>query len=83
MNDTKTSVEELCEIKKLVQRQKMGRLLKCYDVLHSKEQYGQPLKGYPPIEPYDDVKLADLANEDNKRKIPDQECKAPPLVAGS
>ena len=28
MNDTKTSVEELSEIKKLVQRQKIERLIK-------------------------------------------------------
>ena len=71
MSDTKTSVEELCEIKKLVQRQKIERLIKCYDVLHSKERYGEPLKGYPHVEPYDDATLADLADENNKRNIPE------------
>ena len=71
MNDTKTSVEELCEIKKLVQRQKIERLMKCYDVLHSKERYGEPLKGYPYVEPYDDATLADLADENNNRNIPE------------
>ena len=71
MNDTKTSVEELCEIKKLVQRKKIERLMKCYDVLHSKERYGEPLKGYPYVEPYDDATLADLADENNKRNIPE------------
>ena len=71
MSDTKTSVEELCEIKKLVQRQKIERLIKCYDVLHSKECYGEPLKGYPHVEPYDDATLADLADENNKRNIPE------------
>ena len=33
------------------------------------ERYGEPLKSYPHVEPYDDVTLADLADEDNKRNI--------------
>ena len=43
----------------------------CYEVLHSKERYGEPLKGYPHVEPYDDATLADLEDENNKQNIPE------------
>ena len=35
LDDTKTSIEELLEFKRLVQRQKTERLLKMYKELHS------------------------------------------------
>ncbi|MCC0631036.1 hypothetical protein KGF48_01120 [Clostridioides sp. ZZV15-6388] len=46
MSDIKISIYELLEIKKLIQRQKMDRLMKCYKVWHSIDRCDELLKGY-------------------------------------
>lgn len=46
LDDTKTSIEELLELKQLVQRQKTERLLKMYKELHSLDRYGEQPQGY-------------------------------------
>lgn len=69
-NDIKTSLDELFEIKQLIQRQKMDRLMKQYKTLHSLDRYGEVVKGYPYVEPFDDETFADLADENNERNIP-------------
>ena len=71
LNDIKTSLDELFEIKQLVQRQKIERLTKQYKLLHSIDRYGETPTSYAFVAPYDDIKLADLADEDNGQNIPD------------
>lgn len=39
VEDIKTDIEDLWEIKRLVQRQKTERLMKCYRTLHSMDRY--------------------------------------------
>ena len=64
LNDIKPSLDELFEIKQLVQRQKIERLTKQYKLLHSIDRYGEMPTSYAFVAPYDDIKLADLADED-------------------
>ena len=71
LNDIKPSLDELFEIKQLVQRQKIERLTKQYKLLHSIDRYGEMPTSYAFVAPYDDIKLADLADEDNGQNIPD------------
>lgn len=71
LNDSKTSLDELFEIKQLVQRQKIERLTKQYKLLHSIDRYGELPTSYPYTKPYDDELLADLADEGNGQNIPD------------
>lgn len=71
LDDTKTSIEELLELKQLVQRQKTERLLKMYKELHSLDRYGEQLQGYVYDNPYDDEQLRELADIGRKRNIPD------------
>ena len=71
LDDTKTSIEELLELKQLVQRQKTERLLKMYKELHSLDRYGEQPQGYVYDNPYDDEQLRELADIGRKRNIPD------------
>ena len=71
LDDTKTSIEELLEFKRLVQRQKTERLLKMYKELHSLDRYGEQPQGYVYDNPYDDEQLRELADIGRKRNIPD------------
>ena len=38
--------------------------------LHSLDRYGEMVKGYPYVEPFDDETFAYLADESNERNIP-------------
>lgn len=38
--------------------------------LHSLDRYGEMVKGYPYVEPFDDETFADLADESSERNIP-------------
>lgn len=71
LGDSKTSLEELLEIKQLVQRQKMERVLNVHKELHSLDRYGELPQGYTHDNPYDDETLAELADENTERNIPD------------
>lgn len=64
-------LEELMEIKQLVQRQKLERVMRVYKEMRGLDRYREQPKEYKYPNPYDDRILRELADIDRRNNIPD------------
>ena len=66
-----TELEELMEIKQLIQRQKLERMMKVHKEMRGLDRYREQPKEYKYHDPYDDWIFRQLADIDNRNNIPD------------
>ena len=66
-----TELEELMEIKQLIQRQKLERMIKVHKEMRGLDRYREQPKEYKYHDPYDDWIFRQLADIDNRNNIPD------------
>ena len=66
-----TELEELMEIKQLIQRQKIERMMKVHKEMRGVDRYREQPKEYKYHDPYDDWIFRQLADIDNRNNIPD------------
>ena len=66
-----TELEELMEIKQLIQRQKIERMMKVHKEMRGLDRYREQPKEYKYHDPYDDWIFRQLADIDNRNNIPD------------
>jgi hypothetical protein len=64
-------LEELMEIKQLIQRQKLERMIKVHKEMRGLDRYREQPKEYKYHDPYDDWIFRQLADIDNRNNIPD------------
>ena len=64
-------MEELMEIKQLIQRQKIERMMKVHKEMRGLDRYREQPKEYKYHDPYDDWIFRQLADMDNRNNIPD------------
>lgn len=62
---------ELMEIKQLIQRQKLERMIKVHKEMRGLDRYREQPKEYKYHDPYDDWIFRQLADIDNRNNIPD------------
>jgi predicted transcriptional regulator len=63
-------LEELMEIKQLIQRQKLERMMKVHKEMRGLDRYREQPKEYKYHDPYDDWIFRQLADIDNRNNIP-------------
>ena len=66
-----TELEELMEIKQLIQRQKIERMMKVHKEMRGLDRYREQPKEYKYHDPYDDWIFRQLADIDSRNNIPD------------
>lgn len=71
INSEKRNASELYELKRLIQSQKLQKVLDRYDELHSLDLYVGRLTHHEAVNPYDEELLYSLTYEDEKDSIPD------------
>ena len=64
-------LEELMEIKQLIQRQKIERMMKVHKEMLGLDRYREQPKEYKYHDPYDDWIFRQLADIDSRNNIPD------------
>mgnify|MGYP000831426253 FL=1 len=64
-------LEELMEIKQLIQRQKLERVMRVHKEMRGLDRYREQPKEYKYHNPYDDRVLRELADIDRRNNIPD------------
>ena len=64
-------LEELMEIKQLIQRQKLERIMRVHKEMRGLDRYREQPKEYKYHNPYDDRVLRELADIDRRNNIPD------------
>lgn len=71
INSEKRNASELYELKRLIQSQKLQKVLDRYDELHSLDLYAGRLTHHESDNPYDEELLYYLTDGDEKNSIPD------------
>lgn len=64
-------LEELMEIKQLIQRQKLERVMRVHKEMRGLDRYREQPKEYKYHNPYDDRILRELADINRRNNIPD------------
>lgn len=71
INSEKRNASELYELKRLIQSQKLQKVLDRYDELHGLDLYVGRLTHHEAVNPYDEELLYSLTDGDEKYSIPD------------